>query len=298
MAEIKPYEKRIGEVRDLLEKSRPQILMALPKHMNADRLLRIAMTSIARNPKILDCTTNSLIGAIIQCAQLGLEPDDMRGTAYLVPFFNTRRGKLEIQLIPGYVGLMDLARRSRLVSTIEARAVYTKDVFEFEFGLAPRLKHIPAGQMEVNEITHFYSIGRLRDGGVHVEILTREQVERIRDRFSKAKDAGPWVTDFEAMGKKTVVRRLAKYLPASPELQAAVALDEIAEVGIPQELGELLPPEDTGGGGGKLDRLAKDMRGAEEPKTPAGEGPPLQPFPKEKEGPPSAETPQGRLPVG
>jgi recombination protein RecT len=297
VAEIKPYEKRMDDVRSLLSSSKPQILMALPKHMNADRLLRIAMTSIARNPKILDCTPNSLIGAIIQCAQLGLEPDDMRGTAYLVPFFNTKKQRLEIQLIPGYVGLMDLARRSRMVSTIEARAVYAKDVFEFEFGLSPRLKHIPAGQMEVQEITYFYSIGRLRDGGVHVEILTREQVERIRDRFSKAKDAGPWVTDFEAMGKKTVVRRLAKYLPASPELQAAVALDEIAEIGIPQELGEFLPPEDAGGGGGKLDRLAKDIRGGttEEPKAPTGEGPPLQPFPKEKEGPPTAETPQQRL---
>lgn len=288
------YEKKVENVRGLLKGAMPQILMALPKHMSGDRLARIAMTSIARNPKILDCTPNSLIGAIIQCAQLGLEPDDVRGTAYLVPFFNNKRGKLEIQLIPGYVGLMDLARRSRLVSTIEARPAYTKDVFEFEFGLSPRLKHIPSGQMEVAEITHFYCIGRLRDGGAQVEIMTREQVERVRDRFSKAKDVGPWVTDFEAMGKKTVVRRVCKYLPASPELAVAVALDEIAEVGIPQDLGDIFPQDEPGGG--RLDRLAKDMRGgtAEEPKAP--EGPPLQPFPKEKEGP--AEAPQGRLPVG
>jgi recombination protein RecT len=262
MTQMVKYEDKVKSVRSLLERSKSQMQMALPRHMNADRLARIAMTTVQRVPKLLECTPQSFIGAVIQCAQLGLEPDDIRGSAYLVPFRNNKKGTMEVQLIAGYKGLLELARRSAQVSTIEARSVYEKDHFDFEYGLDAKLHHIPHSGPQPGEITHFYAIGRLRDGGKQFEVMTRQEVEEIRDRYSKAKNEGPWVTNFREMGLKTVLRRLAKLLPTSPELATAVALDEMHESGIPQDLTFSLEesPETPEKPDTKLDQLAKTIQ--------------------------------------
>ena len=127
--ELTVYQQKVASVRDLLDKSKTQIALALPRHMSADRLLRVAMTSVQRNPKLLDCTHLSLIAAIIQSAQLGLEPDDLLGHAYLVPF------KTTVVLIPGYKGLISLSRRSGEIKAVYARTVYEKDHFKISFGI-------------------------------------------------------------------------------------------------------------------------------------------------------------------
>lgn len=231
--QIVPVNQKAENIRILLEKAKPQITSALPRHLSADRMLRISMTSIRRTPKLLSCTPASLLGAIMQAAQLGLEPDGVLGMAYLVPFKDT------VQLIIGYKGLIDLARRSGQLSTIYARVVYHKDQFEYSYGLNEELKHIPSGEDDPGEIVAAYAVARLKDGGVQFECMTRREIDAIRKR-SRSADDGPWVTDFPEMAKKTVLRRLCKMLPASVELARAVALDERADVGLPQQLEDVV----------------------------------------------------------
>lgn len=233
----------ISRVRDLLNKSKNEIEAALPKHLSADRMLRIAMTEVRRTPKLLECDPRSLIGAVIQASQLGLEPGSALGHCYFVPFFNGKSKQFEIQLVPGYRGFLDLARRSGQCQNIVARAVYAGDEFEFEYGLEERLVHRPCSVSERGELTHCYAIAFLKDGGRQFEVMSYDEIEAIRKR-SKAGETGPWQSDYEAMARKTVLRRLFKYLPVSIEMQKAVGLDEAAERG-EQQNREIIDVEST-----------------------------------------------------
>lgn len=234
MSETLPATNTIKTIRELLLKSKDQIALALPRHLNADRLLRVAMTTIQRTPKLLDCTPKSLLGAVMECAQLGLEPDGILGHAYLIPF--KVKGVYQAQLMIGYKGLISLARRSGQVISISAQVVYERDKFEYQYGLEEKLNHIPAAGDRGKPI-YVYAVAKMRDGGHAFEVLTVNEVEKIR-KSSKAADDGPWVTHWEEMARKTAVRRLAKYLPLSVEFQRAATLDEYVEAGIIQDLGE------------------------------------------------------------
>lgn len=237
MGAIVPKAEKINQVRTLLQRMEPQLKLALPRHLDAGRMLRIAMTEIQRTPKLLDCDQRSLLGALLTSCQLGLEPG-VQGHSYLVPF-----GK-EVQLIIGYRGLLDLCRRSGQVGPVSADVVQIGDLFEFEAGTAPRIKHIPAylcqPPVDRGENVCVYACATLKDGGVQAEVMSIAEVEAIRAR-SRAGQSGPWVTDWDEMAKKTVFRRLAKWLPTSIELQRAVTLDEMAEREIPQHLEAELP---------------------------------------------------------
>ena len=231
-------------VRELFAKHKNQIALALPKHMTADRMIRVATTAAAKSPKLLECHPITLLGAVIQAAQLGLEPNDGTGMAWLIPFRNNKKGRMEVQFIPGYRGLISLARRSKEITRFEARVVRKDDrAFDFEYGLEPRLIHKPGPGL--GEVTHFYAVAKFTNGDVQFEVMTKEDVDKIRKR-SKASGNGPWVSDYEEMGKKTVTRRISKYLPTSIELQKAVNLDEAAERGAPQDLGTLFDPDEKG----------------------------------------------------
>jgi len=202
---------------------------ALPKHLTPERLARVALTAISSNPRLLECTRESLALALIEAGQLGLEPSGVMGQAYLVPYYNGKTKRYEAQFQIGYRGLIDLARRSGEVTKIEARAVREGDEFSYEYGLRPNLVHRPDPTSQ-GDITHVYAIAWLKEGEPIFEVMTREEVERIRRR-SKAAESGPWVTDYEAMARKTVVKRLAKYLPLSPEAEAAIEADNRRDVG-------------------------------------------------------------------
>lgn len=223
--------KPIDDVRTTLEKLKPQFAAALPRHLTVDRLLRVAMTAVQNTPKLLECDRKSLFSAVMTCATLGLEPDGVLGQAYLVPF----GGK--VQFIPGYKGLITLARNSGDVMSIMAQAVYEHDQFEYEFGLVEKLTHKPSQESDRGEITHFYAVANFKDGGKHWDVMTRAEVEKIRDgsqgyksaqKFGKGAES-PWVKNFDEMGKKTAIRRIAKYLPMS--VQKAAALSDAYESG-------------------------------------------------------------------
>jgi recombination protein RecT len=228
-----------------------QLALAMPRHMTADRLARIALTEVRKVPKLATCDQMSFLGAIMQCAQLGLEPGGALGHAYLLPFKknfkegNAWKSRMEVQLIVGYRGMIDLARRSGQIQSIEARTVHQKDQFDVELGLDSKLVHRPAWtEVDRGPVVFVYAVAKLKDGGVQFEVMSRAEIEAVRAK-SKAAADGPWVEHFDEMAKKTVIRRLFKYLPVSIELQRAVGLDEQADAGIPQHNAMLIDGDYT-----------------------------------------------------
>lgn len=210
-------------LKDLLERARPAIVQVLPKHLSVDRMLKVALSATARSSALQRCTSQSILRAVMQAAELGLEPGGLLGDAYLVPFRNKiRRGDgqtvlvEEAQLIVGYRGYIRLARQSGEVSTIAAHVVRERDSFEVEYGLTPRLVHRPNFREARGEPICAYACLNLKDGGYQIDVMSREEIEAIRAR-SRARDSGPWVTDTAEMWRKTVVRRLLKYAPLSSE---------------------------------------------------------------------------------
>lgn len=246
LSDMKPKE----QIAHLLKVKHSEIAKMLPKHLNAERLLKVAQIAATTTPALAKCDVASLVGAIGQCAQMGLEPNTVLGHAYLVPF-NTKRKDVDgnerwvnsVQVIIGYKGLIDLARRSGQIVSIAAHEVCANDEFELVYGLDEKLNHTPAME-ERGPIIGFYAVAKLKDGGHAFEFMSRMQVEAIRDasqgwqqaiKFKKT-DIHPWKKDFPEMGRKTVIRRLAKYLPLSVEFQTAAALDGMAEGGKDQNL--------------------------------------------------------------
>jgi len=230
--------KKPTTIAGFLDAYKGEIARALPKHMTADRMARIALTECRKVPALMKCEPASLFGAVIQCAQLGLEPGGALGHAYLIPFENRKKGITEVQFIVGYRGMIDLARRSGQIVSLEAHPVFAGDSFECEFGLDSKLKHSPdwenPSRADPKAMTFVYAVAKLKDGGTQFEVMSRAEVEAIRSR-SRAASAGPWVSDYVAMALKTVIRRLFKYLPVSIELQTAGAMDEQAENDISQD---------------------------------------------------------------
>lgn len=250
------------------KKTKAQMALALPKHMTADRLARIATTEIRKIPKLASSDQRSFLGAIMQCAQLGLEPGSAIGHAYLIPF--DKREKVngrwttvstETQLIIGYRGMIDLSRRSGQILSISARTVHENDKFSYAYGLEEKLEHIPCENGDRGAMTHVYAIARLKNGGVQFEVMSRDDIEKVQ-AISKAGDKGPWVDYFDEMAKKTVIRRLFKYLPVSTELQKAVILDEKAEAGISQDNAAIITGEYSVIEGDKKDHLMLEQEEA------------------------------------
>jgi recombination protein RecT len=217
------------ELALMLEKMAPSLARALPKHVSAERMGRIALTALRANPKLANCTPGSFLGAVLSAAQLGLEVNTPLGHAYLIPY------KDECTLQIGYQGMMDLARRSGSITAIYAYAVYEGDTFSYSLGLNPTLNHVPseAPDREAKPLTHVYAVAKLRDGEPVFTVLPKSKVELYRNR-SKAANDGPWVTDYAAMAMKTAIRRLFTWLPKSAEMSFAQVIDETAESNRPQ----------------------------------------------------------------
>lgn len=275
--DVATREERPATIAALLVDPRikQQMALALPKHVTADRLARIALTEVRKNPGLAKCDQSSFLGALMQCAALGLEPGGALGHCYLIPFENRRKGITEVQFIVGYRGMIDLARRSGQIVSLEARTVHAKDKFRVEFGLHSVIEHVPDwGAADRGEVIFVYAVAHLQGGGVQFEVLSRAEIDRVRDgsqgyKMAKkyGRDDSPWIAHYEEMAKKTVVRRLFKYLPVSIEMQRAVVLDEHAEIGLSQANAEALT--------GNFEALGYDAGGGDEPAgdEPAGDAP-------------------------
>lgn len=218
-----------------------QLKAALPRHITPDRMARLALTTLRRDPKLALCNIESFYGAVMQCAQLGLEPGIL-GQCWILPY------KGEAQLIVGYRGYIALAWRSDQIQTIQVHAVFggeKPDQFRYTYGLNPTLTHIPepANAHDPATITHVYCVIRTKGDGVLFDVMTKLEVDRIR-AMSPAVKAGkrdtPWFQHYEEMAKKTVIRRLMKMAPMSVELARAAHLDELADNGESQGLAGMM----------------------------------------------------------
>lgn len=203
--------------------------MALPRHMTTDRLLRVAMTSIRNNRNLLDCTLESLLACVMGCAQLGLEPEPFLGQAYLVPYFNGKKKVYEAKIIPGYRGYLTLARRSGEVQSVTSQVVYENDHFKLQYGLEEKLDHTP-NEGDRGKPRGAYIVFRYKDGSHSMDYMTTADIEKIRAR-SQSSGQGPWVTDWDEMAKKTVIRRHIKVVPLSVEMATAAAAEDKAYAG-------------------------------------------------------------------
>ncbi len=197
---------------------------SLAAGIDPQRLKNVALATFTKRPELWDCDPVSIARAIVECGQAGLEPTGLLGGAYLVPFFNSKTGKQEAQLIIGYRGLAMLAMRSGLLRRIEARVVHAKDEFAYQFGIDPILSHRPLLAEDTGNVVYAYAVAFYRDGDPQFDVMSLAEIEVIHRR-SKSPDKGPWITDFEEMCKKTVLRRLSKLLPLTVEV--ARVLDEI-----------------------------------------------------------------------
>lgn len=236
-------KKEISAVQamgDLLKRMHTQIEKALPSVITPERFTRIALTAYSRNEKLQECTAESFLGSMMQAAQLGVEPNTPLGQAYLIPFRN--RGVMEVQFQLGYRGMIDLAYRSGEVQNIQAHEVYENDTFEYELGLEPKLKHIPALK-DRGEVILYYAVFKLTNGGVGFEVMSKEDVEAFAKKKSKTYGTGPWQSDFDAMAKKTLVKRLLKFAPLKSDFVRAVTADETIKSGISENMTDL--PDET-----------------------------------------------------
>lgn len=209
------------DIRGLItsEQMRGKIAEVLPKYLTAEQMTRVMVGTIARVPKLADCTPASLLNALMLCAQAGLLPDGRN--AHLIPYGSA------VTVIFDYKGLIQIAERNG-VQNIRAIAIHEADFFEYGIdGATVQFNWKPNLRGDRGEVIAFAGTC-IRDGNADVEIMTKAEVDVIRKR-SKASSSGPWVTDYAEMGKKTVLRRMSKRWPLSPEQAAALDTEAKAE---------------------------------------------------------------------
>lgn len=279
LAELKHTSKMvardagIGNVKAFFESQKGTLAAVLPKHVSPDRMLKIALGALRTAPKLMNCSVESLMGAVVHCSQLGLEPNTPLGHAYLIPFENRKKGITEVQIVLGYKGLIDLARRSGQIISIAAHEVCANDEFDYNYGLEETLVHKPAMTAR-GQITAFYAVAKLVGGGHAFEVMSAEQINEIRDasqnyKFAREKGSTVWGQHYAEMGRKTVLRRLVKYLPVSIELAQAATLDEMGVAGRSQALDNVLdgdyitPMEEDEDGPGLVDSSTGEVVGAD-----------------------------------
>lgn len=241
-AQVVEQRKKAKPIELLIEQSLKELGKAVPSFMSAERLGRIALTTIRLNPKLAECTHESFLGALFQSAQLGLEPN-VEGQAYIIPYLNNKKvvnpdGKitwvkiLEAQFQIGYKGYIELFYRHDSAEHVDMHAVYENDFFECEYGTNANLRHRPAFKNR-GEVIAYYAIAKIKNGGSVFKVMGKDECIEHGKTHSKcydkekqcfAKDT-PWAKDPNSMCKKTVLIQLAKLLPKSIELQKALAMD-------------------------------------------------------------------------
>lgn len=201
-----------------------EIKKALPSVITPERFTRMVLSAISTNPKLGSCTPSSFLGAMMSAAQLGLEPNTPLGQAYILPYQN--KGVLEAQFQLGYKGLIDLAYRSGEVEVVQAHIVYENDHFECEFGLEPKLTHIPADSNRGNAVK-VYAMFKTKSGGYGFEVMSMDDVRTHAQKYSKAYSSSfsPWATNFEEMAKKTVLKKCLKYAPLKSDFVRGIVQD-------------------------------------------------------------------------
>lgn len=230
--------KKSMSIADLIKAMQPEIKKALPDVITPERFTRMALSALNTIPKLQECTQMSFLAALMNAAQLGLEPNTPLGQAYLIPYNN--KGTLECQFQIGYRGLIDLGYRNPQMQIITAQAVYENDEFEYALGLNPRLEHRPALENR-GEVRLFYGLFKLVNGGFGFEVMSREAVDTYARTYSRSFDSSysPWKTNYEAMAKKTVIKQALKYAPVKADFSKALSVDGTVKNGLAEDMSEV-----------------------------------------------------------
>lgn len=221
-------------LRSALKAGWKTITGSLPGHMSEERFFNLVLGQAVKDSGVFKCTGLSILNALQQAASLGLEINAATGEAYLVPYRDNHSGKTVATLLPGYKGLAKLALQSPQVLAVSARLVYKGEHYKVWYGTRDEIEHEPNFDIERSEKTLIaaYAIAKMQGGVVQFEPMTRKQLDVIRTKaLAKTKNTGPWVTDPEEMYRKTPFRRLAKYLPLTPQLAEAIELADRYETG-------------------------------------------------------------------
>jgi len=220
-------ETPLAKFSGFMDKLKPQLALALPKHMNADRMARLALTAFSTTPALQQCSPQSIAGSIMTAAQLGLEPG-INGQGYLIPYKQT------CTFVPGWKGLVDLVARSGR-ATVWTGVVYPGDKFEYQLGDSPFCRHVPGDGEGGDQFTHVYAIGRVRDASMAViEVWTRAKVAKHLKQYNKVGGrhyANESENNFEMYARKVALLQVLKYMPASIELANAIDVSHAAESG-------------------------------------------------------------------
>lgn len=225
-------------IQQYIKRMEGEIVRALPSVITSERFTRIVLTALSTNPKLAECTPQSFLGAMMTAAQLGVEPNTPLGQAYLIPYFNKKRGVMECQFQLGYVGLIDLAHRSGEVNVIQAQVVYEQDYFEYAYGLDSTLNHIPA-KSDRGVPVFVYALFKAKNGGYGFEVMSIDDIRTHANKYSQAVSSGPWVTNFEEMAKKTVLKRVLKFAPLKSDTARAISSDETIKHDIGDDMGDV-----------------------------------------------------------
>lgn len=211
----------------MLHAYKDEIARALPKHINPDRMARVALTCFRQTPALADCSPASVFASVIQASQLGLEPG-LNGRAYLIPY------KGECTFVPGWKGLVELANRTGR-SACWTGAVFDGDEFDYQLGDSPFVRHRPRGEDDPEKLLYVYAVGRIKGNDWPVvEVWPIGKILKHRNRYNKVGKSHYSYKEWEMYARKIPLLQVLKYLPASPELETALALNDAAEAGTGQ----------------------------------------------------------------
>ena len=231
-------------IADMIKAMEPEIKKALPQVITPERFTRMALSALNTTPKLAECSQMSFLGALMNAAQLGLEPNTPLGQAYLIPYRN--KGKLECQFQIGYKGLIDMVYRNDNIQTVQALCVYENDVFEYELGLEPKLVHKPAVK-DRGELILVYALWKAKNGGYGFEVMSKEDVDLHARKFSQSfgSSFSPWKTNYEEMAKKTVIKKCLKYAPLKSDFVMQLSNDESVKSEISVDMSEVANEQET-----------------------------------------------------
>lgn len=224
---LTPAKEADNKFKLLMVGALPSIRQVAGKYIDPERLVKIALVARSKTPGLQKCTPQSILMAVMNAAETGLEPNTPLQHAALVPRYNSKTKTFEAHFEPMWRGMVAMARRSCGLKSCRARLVYDTDKWSIEEGVARDLKHTPNLEaQDRGKVVLVYSVAEMDDGTVEWDYMTLKQIEKIREQYSKAKDSGPWVDSWDEMAKKTVVKRLMKSLPITDDVARVIEADD------------------------------------------------------------------------
>ncbi len=214
----------IKEFSSFMDRMKPQMALAIPKHMNADRMARLALTAFSSSAEMQRCEFRTIASSLMMAGAMGLEPG-VNGAGYLIPYKGT------CTFVPGWKGLVDLVSRSGR-ATVWTGAVFAGDEFDYALGDRPFVRHRPGDETSPDKLTHVYAIGRSNGSDFPViEVWSMSKVWKHRDALNKQGDKHYSYRHPEMYARKIPLLQVLKYMPTSIEVANAIAVSEAVESG-------------------------------------------------------------------